>query len=141
MSITLEQLLDEARTHAKRTDEAGLRTAVGRGYYAGYHRALTVSYLCPEPESSSSERNEGVHAALIRRFRSTPKNFLGSKLAQQIGAHLLRCRDLRVTADYELNKTVRAADAASVIHQAEKIQELVARFEEIRASIQSTSQR
>jgi hypothetical protein len=49
VSVTSDDWLNEARRHADCPEEIGLRTAVSRGYYAGYHRALEVSLLCPNP--------------------------------------------------------------------------------------------
>lgn len=131
MSITPADLLNEARNHAHRPEEIGLRTAVSRGYYAGYHRALDVSPLCPEPVPLPPGRSEGAHAYLIRRFGSVPrKNFPGSTLARQIAALLAQGRALRVTADYELGKTVRSNDARSSIHHAEQIGQLAMQLAE-----------
>lgn len=124
MSVTPEDWLNEARRHADCPEEIGLRTAVSRGYYAGYHRALEVSLLCPNPPPAPN-KNEGVHASLIRRFKSVPtKGFLGSALAREIGARLAQSRTLRVMADYELGKTIRINDARSSIHYAELINKL-----------------
>ena len=124
MSVTPDDWLNEARHHADCCEEIGLRTAVSRGYYAGYHRALEVSLLCPNPPPAP-DKNEGVHAYLIRRFKSAPtKGFAGSTLAREIGARLAQSRALRVMADYELSKTVRTNDARSSIHCAEKIDKL-----------------
>lgn len=121
MSVTPADWLNEARRHADCPDEISLRTAVSRGYYAAYHRALEVSFLCPN-SPPAPDKNEGVHAALIRRFKSVPsKGFAGSTLAREIGARLAQSRALRVIADYELNKTVRANDARSSIRYAEQI--------------------
>ncbi len=131
MSITPDDLLNEARNHAERPDEIGLRTAISRGYYSGYHRALTVSHLCPEPPSSP-DRKPGSHAALIRRFKSVPKNFQGAKLAHQVAALLAKGRALRVAADYKLNQTVCSNDARRSIHYAEQLEKLAAQLAEKR---------
>mgnify|MGYP003605958876 FL=1 len=71
MSVTPTDWLNEARRYAESSEEISLRTAVSRGYYAGYHRALEVSFLCPNPPPSP-DKTEGVHASLIRRFDSAP---------------------------------------------------------------------
>ena len=131
MSITPDDLLNEARNHADRPEEIGLRTAVSRGFYSGYHRALTVSHLCPEPPSLLPSRSERPHAALIRRFESVPhKNFPGSALARQIAAFLAKGRALRVTADYNLDQTVCSNDARRSIHYAEQLEKLAAQLAE-----------
>ena len=132
MSITPDDLLNEARNHAERPEEIGLRTAVSRGYYSGYHRALTVSYLCPKPPSLPPSRSEGSHAALIRRFQSVPKNFQGAALARQIAVILARGRALRVEADYKLDQTVPPIDARLSIHYAEQLEKLAAQLAEKR---------
>lgn len=120
MSVTPADWLNEARRYAESSEEISLRTAVSRGYYAGYHRALEVSFLCPNP-LPSPDKTQGVHASLIRRFDLAPKSLLGSALAREIGVYLTRGRALRVIADYELGKTVHASDARSSIYYAEQI--------------------
>lgn len=129
MSVTPIDWLNEARRCAESSEEISLRTAVSRGYYAGYHRALEVSFLCPALPPSP-DKTEGVHASLIRRFDSAPKSFLGSPLARQIRVYLMKSRALRVMADYELGKTVRANDARSNIHYAEQIDKRAAELAE-----------
>lgn len=130
MSITPDDLLNEARNHADRAEEIGLRTAVSRGYYSGYHRVLTVSHLCPEPPSLPPSRSEGSHASLIRRFESVPKNYQGAALARQVAALLARGRALRVAADYKLDQTVGSNDARRSIHYAEQLEKLAAQLAE-----------
>lgn len=128
MSVTPSDWLNEARRYVESSEEISLRTAVSRGYYAGYHRALEVSLLCPNLPPST-DKTDGVHASLIRRFKLAPrKGFLGSPLAHQIAVYLMRSRALRAMADYELGKTVRANDARSSIYCAEQIDKLATEF-------------
>lgn len=133
MSVSPTAFLEEARRHAGRDDEIGLRTAVSRAYYAAYHNALAVSHECPDPPPRSNPEGEGMHARLIRRFTGVPrKGFKGAALAKQIGFNLGQARALRVRADYELNKTVNANDARRQIDSAEKIATLIEQFSETR---------
>jgi uncharacterized protein (UPF0332 family) len=126
VSVTPEDWLNEARRHAGGPDEISLRTAISRGYYAGYHQALTVSHWCPR--SPSSNQDQGVHAALIGRFNSVSKNLPGSTSARSIATYLSKSRAFRRTADYELNATVRPNDARQCIQFAEKIAQLTVEF-------------
>jgi uncharacterized protein (UPF0332 family) len=123
VSVTPSDWLNEARRYAESAEEISLRTAVSRGYYAGYHRALEVSCLCPNPPPFP-DKTQGVHASLIRRFDSAPKSLLGSALAREIGVYLTRGRALRVIADYKLGKTIRINDARRSIYCAEQIDKL-----------------
>ena len=126
MSVTPEDWLNEARRHVDGVEEISLRTAISRGYYAAYHQALTVKPMCPAPPPLPPDKREGVHAALIRQFRSAPKNTRGLPAFRQISAYLAKGHALRVIADYKLDKTVCSSQALDSIDCAEQINRLTA---------------
>lgn len=131
MSVDPVDFLVEARQHAARVDEMGLRTVVSRAYYAAYHLACGVRHHCPDPPQLPNGKGEGDHQRLIRQFSSVPKKgFKGAGLAKQIGALLSQGRNLRVKADYRLNETVSQNDARNMTDAAGKVENLVKQFVE-----------
>lgn len=122
MSILAEEFLDSARINIGEAREIDLRNAISRAYYAMFHLASEAERLCPVVPAGRS----GVHAALIKRFSSTPrKGFPGGSKARQVGVLLGYARTHRVTADYHLTCDVAAAALREQIGYAEKVQDLV----------------
>jgi hypothetical protein len=79
--------LDLARELAERSDEAALRTAVGRAYYAAFLIAKQRTMVV---------QKEGVHDEVRSRVRNRPPR--GKHLADQ----LRELFQLRNVADYEV---------------------------------------
>jgi hypothetical protein len=80
-----ERFLDVANNLAKDEDEASLRSAVGRAYYA--------TFITARDRLRISE-TENVHGTVIDEVNRTVGNSIGSQLAAM--------RRLRAVADYEM---------------------------------------
>lgn len=77
-------------------EEAGLRAAASRSYYAAYHQALDLADKLHCPQPSASKR--GCHEKIIDRYKGMYSGeFNISRLLQ-------KQKMVRVTADYKLSK-------------------------------------
>ncbi|MCX7707647.1 MAG: hypothetical protein N2204_06545 [Anaerolineae bacterium] len=86
-----EALMNDPRTPGP--EEASLRTAISRAYYAAYRSALNLALSRGEitPVGSASD-----HVLVINHFRNA-----NDRVKQKIGANLSRLRSNRNQADYD----------------------------------------
>lgn len=76
------------------TEEARLRSAISRAYYAVYGTARTIARSCDGYRQQSTETS---HQGLINHFKNSP-----DRARKAVGANLERLRRNRVSADYDL---------------------------------------
>lgn len=92
MSFTWQAFADLASVLANETDEARLRTAINRAYYAAYHAAsayVRAHDLCPPDQHLS-------HSLVWRLIRGAD-----GQRNEAIGRRGDALRKLRVMADYQ----------------------------------------
>ena len=99
-------------------EEAKLRAAISRAYYAAFHSARM--YMRRQGAPTPAVRTYTAHEAVIHWFEDQPQ-----RQYKAVGARLRRLKDERVAADYERNIgadltaiTVRARNA---LYEAERI--------------------
>lgn len=129
MSFDWEEYLHLARHLAGQeisiSEEAKLRAAISRAYYAAYNEALITAYR----HGYSRGRFDPNHALLIRYYREKPYRDWRS-----IGSNLERIKDRRVEVDYKSSMDSRHIDrnlqwttdvtisiAASIIETARRV--------------------
>lgn len=123
MPVTQRQLLNFADQHAKeKEDEAALRAAVSRAYYAGFHASeFFHGNLESKGENAPPDRPLGLHEKLIYQLMhpTIPSNDPEHTTSRRLG---IMCRDIkrrREMADYHLDATVTEDDAEYTCTQAE----------------------
>lgn len=89
--LTLAQALggDDVAT----SEEARLRSAISRAYYAVYG---TAQVIARSRDGYTPQATETSHQGLINHFKRSP-----DRVRKAIGMNLERLRKSRVTADYE----------------------------------------
>jgi uncharacterized protein (UPF0332 family) len=125
MSISPDDFLKEAAGLIKeRTDEMGIRLAINRAYYGAFHLAKSVVNLMPGYKPSNHD--EPSHQELLNGF-AVGKGvvFPGCQQAKQIHDALTQGRKLRKKADYILSDTLQPQQAAAVLFNAKKVQQLI----------------
>ncbi|MEO5370755.1 MAG: HEPN domain-containing protein [Magnetococcus sp. DMHC-1] len=105
-------------------DEAAMRSACSRAYYAAYHSCrILMRYIDAKPYNTET----GEHQKLISHFTncislSEPMNTRDNvKSIKKIGHMLGDCRNLRHDADYHLESVFLEVNAESVIVNAQNI--------------------
>jgi uncharacterized protein (UPF0332 family) len=85
------------------SDEATLRAAISRAYYAAYHRCLDWERQLPQRGSDTGVH--GVHACLISRLEHPHRGCspLQVRRSKAIGKRLREQRDRRTFADYNIH--------------------------------------
>ncbi|SFR94965.1 hypothetical protein SAMN05428960_3891 [Mitsuaria sp. PDC51] len=103
MSVSSRNLFTLARSLSTSTDEATLRAAISRAYYAAYHRCLDWERQLPRRGSDTGVH--GVHACLISRLESPHRHCspLQAQRSKAIGKQLREQRDRRTFADYSIH--------------------------------------
>jgi uncharacterized protein (UPF0332 family) len=95
----------------RQTDEAALRSAVSRAYYAAFCRAC--SHL--KQQSIPVAQGDGSHQRVWESFSRLGRTYGG---VQHNGVRLLR---RRIVADYRDDQTVSPQDAQSAVNTAKNI--------------------
>jgi len=117
MSVAPRDLLANAKSiHGSCTDEAGLRAAISRSYYAAYHAAYAFHDSLPTPGSNAGSKG-GKHETLCTQlsqptFSTANPRFLKSK---RVGIFLRDAMRARVLADYYIGAMVNAPDADAAV--------------------------
>jgi hypothetical protein len=94
-------LLAQALGGSVEQNEAQLRSATSRGYYAALH---TLDDTIPEVDGVERQRNEGSHAFVIRRakgYGDGPNP--GRQEAKKLVHAMKKLKDQRNDADYRLD--------------------------------------
>lgn len=107
MSVSTDDFLEQAFRLLEGANEIDHRSAISRGYYAAYHRALeTAARLC----LPGTHRNEaGVHEKLILRFEAQGKGL------KKIARRLRDNKRARAAADYDIRDILPASEAALAV--------------------------
>jgi uncharacterized protein (UPF0332 family) len=110
--------LDLARELAGQTpgpplEEARLRSAISRAYYAAFKKAF--NYLCDRDPGVRFQRND-VHRYVCEKFLYNP-----DVSWQDVGSNLDRLRWLRNRADYDDQMTDLAGDTQRALSYAAEI--------------------
>lgn len=119
--VTPEDLLAAAEKFllAQPLDEAHVRAAISRAYYAAYHAAYAFHGELPLP-GRLSDRPGGEHENLIQRLeRPDPRlHDEVTRISKLLAVRLRAMRDVRLRADYKLQTDVIAEEARKIIIQA-----------------------
>lgn len=104
------------------TNEAALRSAISRAYYATYNKALEK--LLDEGQMSRSDPTEPQkHKAIWDLYRMSSE-----RSRQQIGLDGDRLRKSRTSADYNAERQVFASDARMRVNQAKSLYQSIQRL-------------
>ena len=91
-------------------DECGMRTKIGRLYYAAFHICSDAADRCCGPLPPDAAENKGRHERLYTRIERHVKVLAHERYLRNMAEHAKKLRNLRVTADYHLNDTVSLAE-------------------------------
>jgi hypothetical protein len=120
MTVTVHDLHALAKHLSQQGDEASLRSAVSRGYYAAYHACGAWEKHLPAQGFDQGPQG-GVHQQLCNRLRNpAPAASAVANKSRILGGQLDVLRVKRIAADYHLaSSTISAADASSACALAE----------------------
>ena len=120
MSTTPLDLLRLARDLAGRADEAALRSATSRAYYAAHHQcdALCTQVGISLARYRWTRKHEEIIDALERYTYSDANR---QQELRTVGTLLRQCRDLRNRADYDLNSAYDSEAAEITIATVESM--------------------
>lgn len=125
MPITHVDLLNCAVSVAEcaRGDEAHIRAAVSRAYYAAFHDCQNWYDALPARGHLPSGSGGGVHVDFATRLLNPDKSLSSGQAAasKKRGMALKALHGDRVIADYRLAKTVSAYDARNALSAAKRI--------------------
>lgn len=120
MTVCAKDLLLQAKSLETSSAEIELRTCVNRAYYAAFHAAndwhdgLATGGL----QGSGAF---GVHQRLINCLTTPTVTGPAAMQSRAIGYMLRVVKSLRTPADYDLDATVTAVDAANAVAQTESL--------------------
>jgi len=121
MTIQINDLLnvsDRLLRHA--VNEADHRASISRSYYAAYHDCDIWHAALPVP--GALPLSGGVHAQLIGRLAHPMVPQSDQKIRSKKRGYMLgTMKTMRTAADYELQQTLNAADAAQSLANARAI--------------------
>ena len=122
MSVAPRELLaSAAKIRSTHSDEAGLRAAISRAYYAAHHAAFAFHVALPSVGKIGSAT--GRHEQLISQLSNptfsekNPRNIVSRRL----GAILRDTLRARVIADYSIGGLVTPSDADAALLKCEEI--------------------
>ena len=113
MTATSKDLLESAKRLQRGSVESDYRTGASRAYYAAYHACLPIG----ERVGLSAERNVGVHTRLSRTLTVFSKR----TDYKSVGYLLRECCNIRVWADYELERDFSKAEGDFNVRQCTRI--------------------
>ena len=115
------EFLKLAQTLAEKGDEASLRTAISRAYYALFHNALGVLRSFGENVPSDSRAHSEIPKRL-RKISLKERNELLRELADQLDS----LRKIRRDADYRLRAPIPSKDCVQYyINRAKEIKKMI----------------
>lgn len=123
MSASPLDLLSLAKNlQASANNEAALRCAVSRAYYAALHR---VAEVFESRDLSDQRARESSHVEIVSRAEIYAKGpHPGRQCAGEIAKMWPKFKRLRVTADYELQQDVLTTDCTDAISRCERVMAL-----------------
>ena len=116
MPVTPDAFLEAAKRIVQGGEEIDHRNATSRAYYAAYHVCREFAESMHRPQFADT----GTHSALVRAFTNRTNNSYKSA-----GYLLEACRRQRMSADYEIETSLTASEARTVINQCDRIFEKV----------------
>ncbi|MEX5804548.1 hypothetical protein AB6H35_06965 [Citrobacter freundii] len=119
MSIQGKDFIDASRVCLGAGNEAGLRSAISRAYYALYHETCSALTYCPPTT------HDGVVQYLTSdaRRKNEPYEFMS---LIQLGAVLKQQKTKRKRADYALEETILHTEASSSVSAVDKMLKKIA---------------
>lgn len=122
MSFTWADYLSVARGLLKYEDEASIRAAASRAYYAAFGEAREVA----EKETGRSVQGdqESSHVAVVNYYERSPLN-----VRKAFGANLNRLKKIRVFADYPRDQPFDSKIGAQAIVDATQLLEDLKRIQ------------
>lgn len=87
-------------------NEARIRCAVSRAYYAAFHYCDFAATSWCNPLPAADKKDKGEHAQLYLQLQTCCKDTSLEKDLKLMVAEAKKLRDLRIQSDYELNDTV-----------------------------------
>lgn len=116
MSIAGVDFLDVAKLYCSQEDEASLRSAISRAYYAMYHETM-LSLTCVPKYTANHHGNLIGYMTTSAECKSEPYE---SRDLRVLGYNLKQMRDARNEADYHITEvTVSKEMAESGVEAAE----------------------
>lgn len=122
MAVAPQDMLALSEQLAQSPAECDQRAATGRAYYAAYHHCLDWHTALPFPGANAGPPG-GKHQQLINRLRNPDPGVPAPdrKRSKLAGMKLDVLRVRRVVADYKLQETPAATEAADQIAQAKAV--------------------
>lgn len=123
MSVSEFDLIDLARAlHKHAEEEVDHRAAIGRAYYAAYHRCEDFHSQLPYPGKEPRDGKAGVHDRLIHRLSNpTVTDAALSAHSRALGHKLQTLKKRRYEADYLLRRTISSKVAELAIIETESL--------------------
>jgi hypothetical protein len=119
MSVVDSDLRDYGACLSESDGELIWRNAVGRSYYAAYHRADTWHEALPS--HGVAKPGQGAHATLIDCLQHPTVTGPTSMRSRAVGYVLAHMKAFRTKADYELHLDVDQAEARTAVEYASKV--------------------
>lgn len=119
MAIAPSDLLKLAGSLLAAGDEASLRSAISRAYYAAYHATLPIVNALPAVSASG-----GIHAEHVGRLRQCPPRERCAVKIKTLGRLLNQERLSRRLADYFLDRAVTSTTAGDSVKVSARAVEL-----------------
>jgi hypothetical protein len=102
-------------------NEARIRCAIGRAYYAAYHCCLSAAAKWCGPLTQDEEKGKGSHEKLYYRLQHHgKKQEMGADL-RSIAEEAKKLRFHRTQADYELNIQITQNDLSRSIKHMQNV--------------------
>lgn len=122
MAVTVQSILEVARSLKDLNNEAGWRSCISRAYYAAFLHADAWHDALPS-KGARPDRSGGRHHDLASGLiaPTLPVDDSRRKASVSSGYILRDAHKLRVKADYLIHEHVSEADASQIIASAQKI--------------------
>jgi len=116
-----------ARTLVNDTaNEARLRCAVSRAYYAAFHRCKSAADLWCRDLTESEKENKGEHSKVYAQLEDCSADLDKAENLKLMAAEAKKLKMLRITADYKLDKSVDNKDHLRSLQHMNKVKEYFA---------------
>lgn len=120
MKIKATAFIRSAEFMLTRKEEVDFRNCVSRAYYGAFHDAIPLA--AAQRRAGRREQSMGMHERLIQQLVGKTN----SREIRSIGVSLRELRELRVWADYDLERTMTREQAGTAVTQARDIRKRVA---------------
>lgn len=134
--ITPEDIAKLARNLAGQlADETRVRCAIGRSYYAAFHYCRCAAGNWCDPLPPNEKQGRGEHEKLYARLQGHSKISGLDAGLRTIAEQAKKLRNLRVDADYHLNKTMNTKDLTRSLAYLSQIEKEFASLSKISISL------